>query len=125
MIFHKPKWSYGDPFNLNNRNDDEVSFPARCDVPPESAADEVAFAILEKLLQKDLDENVKDLQAQLERRRRSLDYPSFRDVIMGVMMAPDFVFKNDWMLGEIEPEKSGVIKDAFEGFMNKVEWEDE
>jgi hypothetical protein len=94
-------------------------------VPPESAADEVAFAILEKLLQKDLDENMKDLQAQLERRRRSLDYPSFRDVIMGVMMAPDFVFKNDWMLGEIEPEKSGVIKDAFEGFMNKVEWEDE
>jgi hypothetical protein len=125
MVFHKPKWSYGDPFNLNNRNDDEVSFPARCDVPPESAADAVAFAILEKLLQKDLDENMKDLQAQLERRRRSLDYPSFRDVIMGRMMAPDFVFKNDWMLGEIEPEKSVVIKDAFEGFMNKVEWEDE
>ena len=44
---------------------------------------------------------------------------------MGVMMAPNFVFKNDWMLGEIEDEKLAIIKDAFEGFMNKVEWEDE
>ena len=125
MIFHKPKWSYGDPFNLNNRNDDEVSFPARCDVPPESAADDVSFAILEKLLQKDLSQNMRDMRDQLERRRRALDYPSFPEVIMGMMMRPNFVFKSFWLRGEIEPEKAIVIKDAFRGFMNKVEWEDE
>jgi hypothetical protein len=125
MIFHKKKLPWWDPFSSNNSNDDEAGFPARCDVPPESAADDVSFAILEKLLQKDLSQNMQDLRAQLKRRRQALDYPSFPEVIMGVMMAPNFVFKNDWMLGEIEDEKVAIIKDAFEGFMNKVEWEDE
>jgi len=125
MIFHKKKLPSWDPFSSNNSNDDEASFSARCDVPPESAADDVSFAILEKLLQKDLSQNMQDLRAQLKRRRQALDYPSFPEVIMGVMMAPNFVFKNDWMLGEIEDEKLAIIKDAFEGFMNKVEWEDE
>jgi hypothetical protein len=68
---------------------------------------------------------MQDLRAQLKRRRQALDYLSFPEVVMGVMMAPNFVFKNDWMLGEIEDEKVAIIKDAFEGFMNKVEWEDE
>jgi len=125
MIFHKKKLPWWDPFSSNRSNDDEDSFSARCDVPPESAADDIAFAVLEKLLQKDLSQNMQDLRAQLERRRQALDYLSFPEVIMGVMMAPNFVFKNDWMLGEIEPEKAIVIKGAFEGFMNKVEWEDE
>ena len=125
MIFHKKKLPWWDPFSSNKSNDDEDSFSARCDVPPESAADDIAFAVLEKLLQKDLSQNMQDLRAQLERRRQALDYLSFPEVIMGVMMAPNFVFKNDWMLGEIEDEKVAIIKDAFEGFMNKVEWEDE
>lgn len=125
MIFQQPKLPAWDPFSSNRWKDDEAGFPARCDVLPESAADDVAFAILEKLLEKDLDENMRDMRAQLKRRRQALDYPSFPEVIMGVMMAPNFVFKNEWMLGGIEPEKAIVIKDAFEGFMNKVEWEDE
>jgi len=125
MVFHKKKLPWWDPFSSNNSNDDEAGFPARCDVLPESAADDVSFAILEKLLQKDLSQNVQDMRAQLERRRQALDYPSFPEVIMGIMVPPNFVFKSLWMRGEIEPEKTIVIKDAFEGFMNKVEWEDE
>jgi len=125
MIFQQPKLPFGDPFNSNRWKDDEAGFPARCDVLPESAADDVSFAILEKLLQKDLSQNVQDMRAQLERRRQALDYPSFPEVIMGIMVPPNFVFKNDWMRGEIEDEKVAIIKDAFEGFMNKVEWEDE
>lgn len=124
MIFQQPKLPSWDPFS-SNRWKDEAGFPARCDVLPESAADDVSFAILEKLLQKDLSQNMRDTRAQLKRRRQALDYPSFPEVIMGIMMPPNFVFKRFWMLGEIEPEKAIVIKDAFEGFMNKVEWEDE
>jgi hypothetical protein len=125
MIFNKKNLPWWYPFSSNKSNDDEASFSARCDVPPESAADDIAFAVLEKLLQKDLSQNMQDLRAQLERRRQALDYLSFPEVIMGVMMAPNFVFKSFWMRGEIEPEKAIVIKGAFEGFMNKVEWEDE
>ena len=125
MIFQQPKLPSGNPFSSNRWKDDEAGFPARCDVLPESAADDVAFAILEKLLQKDLSQNMRDMRAQLERRSRALDYASFPEVSMGMMMPPNFVFKSFWMLGEIEPEKAIGIKDAFEGFMNKVEWEDE
>ena len=102
----------------------EASYQDRLGAPPESPADEVAFAIAEKLLQKELDQKMWDFQIQLEERRSHLDHLS---PTLGVMLFPNYRHKRDWMFDGfgMKPEELNAIEDAFEGFMEKVEWEDE
>jgi len=104
----------------------ERRYPDRLDPPPESAADEVAFAIAEKLLQKDLDRKMWNFQIQLDKRRSHLDmnlYPR----TMGVVMLHTFKHKQHWMLNGVrmKGEELNAIEDAFEGFIEKLEWENE
>ena len=124
MEIPRIRYTYWDSINPENWYEPEARFPVCGGAPPESAADEVAFAILEKLLQKDIDRNIQELRTQLKQLRR----PPKRDdlfVTMGVMFLPNYGYKEDWMHEQMEPEASSAIEDAFEGFVNKVEWEDE
>ena len=104
----------------------ELNYPERLGAPPESPADEVAFAIAEKLLQKDLDRKMWNFQIQLDKRRSHLDmnlYPR----TMGVVMLHTFKHKQHWMLNGVrmKGEELNAIEDAFEGFIEKLEWENE
>lgn len=102
----------------------ELNYPERLGAPPESPADEVAFAIAEKLLQKELDQKMWDFQIQLDERRSHLIHVS---PTMGVILPRTSKHKRDWMFDGfgMKPEELTAIEDAFEGFMEKVEWEDE
>ena len=125
MKFRKLKYPYWDSINSENWYDYEARFPARCGAPPESAADDVVFAILEKLLQRELNQNIQDLRTQLRHRRKHLVHGYLPGVTMGIVLTPNYLHKEDWMHDEMEHEKASVIEEAFEGFINQVEWEDE
>lgn len=125
MEIPRIRFTYWDSINPENWYEQEARFPVRGGAPPESAADEVAFAIFEKLLLKDIDRNIQELRTQLAETRRPPKHDYFSLVTMGIVLTPTYVRKKDWMHDVLEPEASSAIEDAFEGFIEKVEWEDE
>ena len=104
----------------------EARYPDRLHPPEESPADEIAFAIAEKLLQKDVNKTLWKFQASLD-EKRSAPYFNFGIPTLGLSMYRTIKCKSDWMADgfRMEPEELNEIEDAFEGFVSKVEWEDE
>ena len=104
----------------------EARYPDRLHPPKESPADDVAFAIAEKLMQKVVDRQIWDFQSQLN-ERRTIPFLKYIPPTMGLIIVASFKHKRDWMLDGfgMKPEELNAIEDAFVGFVSKVEWEDE
>lgn len=110
------------------RNLGKANYRDHLGAPPTSDADDVAFAIAEKLLQKEVDRKMLDFHNQLIKRRavHSSDHQIFT---AGIMVPETFTYKHksDWMLNlfDMSSEEFNGIEDAFRSFMKDVEWEDE
>jgi|688.fasta_scaffold1289391_1 hypothetical protein len=101
-------------------------YPDRLTPPVKSAADEVTFAVSKELLKKDVGFfGLIDLSPS--------DQPPDKDYFIKspniyVGMSNIRYFKRkDWMLNgsKMTSEELNQIEDAFENFINEVEWEDE
>ena len=120
---------------LRNLGYNKANYRDHLGAPPMSDADDVAFAIAEKLLQKEVDRKMWDFHNQLEKRRavHSSDHHlkklCAQIFTAGIMVPETFTYKHksDWMINgsRRKPEELNGIEDAFEGFIKKLEWEDE
>jgi hypothetical protein len=88
---------------------------ARPGVPPANAADDTAFAIL-KLMQ------TKPRRRMLLNQRRG-----FSDGVQGILYYNPRGFGLTWVFDGYQMKRGELnsIEDAFEGFINNLEWEDE
>ena len=118
--FLNSRWNPRNPYYY------EASYPDRLHPPEESPADEIAFSIAEKLLQKVVNKTLWRFQALLD-EKRSAPHFNLGLPTLGISMYRQIKCKNDWMFDGfvMKPEELNEIEDAFEGFVSKVEWEDE
>lgn len=120
---------------LRNLGHNKANYRDHLGAPPMSDADDVAFAIAEKLLQKEVDRKMWDFHNQLEKRRavhsndHHLKKLHAQIFTAGIMVPETFTYKHksDWMLDlfDMSSEEFNGIEDAFRSFMKDVEWEDE
>jgi hypothetical protein len=98
-------------------------YPDRLTPPVKSAADEVTVAVSKELLKRESGFELLDLF-------RPSDQPppvlNLRPIYVGISSFR-YHKRKDWMLNgsKMTPEELNQIEDAFENFINEVEWEDE
>ena len=115
--------------SMNTRDQDyyKAKYPDRLVAPPASAADDIAFA-LDELMQKNIDRKTWVFRFPLEERPNdSYSIIALPVITMGIMLYEPRKSKIDWMINgsRRKPEELNGIEDAFEGFIKKLEWEDE
>ena len=107
-------------------------YPDRLEPPEKSLADEVASAIAQDLYRKESEKNPPKFPAIFfppddQTVAQKFDISLLPSYTTGIFLFPPREPKNVWMLRghRMNSEELNEIEDAFEGFVNTMEWEDE
>jgi hypothetical protein len=101
-------------------------YPDRLAPPTESAADEVTFAVSNELFKKAIDDGKFQSVWTTDPPPITPDALKVRPIYVGISSFRP-IKRKDWMFdgSKMKPEELSQIEDAFESFVNDVEWEDD
>jgi hypothetical protein len=101
-------------------------YPDRLTPPVKSAADEVTFAVSNELFKKAIGNKKFEFLIPTDPPPIPPDALKVRPIYVGISSFRP-IKRKDWMFdgSKMMPEELGQIEDAFESFVNDVEWEDD